>query len=163
MIIQCSGIWFASGKYGLSHDQIAKKVSKSRPDISNSLRLLKLPPEIKSSVKIGEISKNHARALLGLKKSLHMMVLYKKIINNCLSVRKTEELVKKYRQSDVDDRNIKKNYQPSSEISQIENNLRDIFRAKVVVKKNDKGNGKIQITFNSIDELNRILDIINEL
>ena len=62
-----------SGKYDLSHDEIANRVGKNRSTIANSLRLLKLPPEIKSAVKAGKISAGHARAILSIRKSLQMM------------------------------------------------------------------------------------------
>ena len=88
-----------SGKYDLSQDEIAKRVGKSRPAIANALRLLKLPPEIKSSLNSGEISTGHALAILALRKSLQMMTLYQKVIREELSVRQTEALVKKYSES----------------------------------------------------------------
>jgi len=63
---EAEGYAILSGKYDLSQEEIAKRVGKSRPSIANSLRLLKLPPEIKSSLKSGKISAGHARAILGL-------------------------------------------------------------------------------------------------
>ena len=77
---EAEGYAILSGKYDLSQEEIAKRVGKSRPSITNSLRLLKLPPEIKSSLKSGKISAGHARAILGLRKSLQMMTLYQKIV-----------------------------------------------------------------------------------
>ena len=84
-----------SGKYELSHEEIAERVCKNRSTIANSLRLLKLPTEIKSAVKTGKISAGHARAILGIRKSLHMMTLYDQIIKEGLNVRQTESLAKK--------------------------------------------------------------------
>ena len=97
-IEEAEGYAILSGKYNLSHDQIAKKIGKNRSTIANSIRLLKLPPEIKKSVKIGKISSSHARTLLGLKKSINMLTLHQKIIREELSVRKTERLVERQQQ-----------------------------------------------------------------
>ena len=159
---EAEGYAILSGKYGLSQDEIARRVGKSRPTITNSLRLLKLPPEIKSSVKSAEISAGHARALLSLKKSLHMISIYKKIVRNRLSVRQTEVLVKKYFNSKSNDVKIKKSKFNRSDISNIENELISFLGTKVLINSNTSGKGKIQIEFYSKDDLQRILDVIFE-
>ena len=86
---EAEGYAILSGKYGLSQEKIASRVGKSRPVIANSLRLLKLPPEIKLSLKQGGISAGHARSILSLKKTNQMVTLYQKIINEKLNVRQT--------------------------------------------------------------------------
>ena len=159
---EAEGYAILSGKYGLSQDEIAERVGKSRPAIANSLRLLKLPPEIKLSVKSGEISVGHARAVLGIRKSLQMIKLYHKIIREKLSVRQTETIVKKYTESSS--RLVKVNKLSSSnlEISKIENDLISYFGTKVIIRKNKKGKGKIQIEFYSENDLQRVLEIISK-
>jgi len=148
-----------SGKYDLSHDEIGKRVGKSRSSIANCLRLLKLPPVIKTSLKNGEISSGHARAILSIRKSIQMMTLYQKVINEGLSVRQTESIVKKYSQSPLKQK--KKNKQKSP-LLDLENSLISALGTKVLIKKNSKGKGKIYIDFYDNDDLERLIDIIIE-
>ena len=148
------------GKYDLSHDEIAQRVGKSRSGIANCLRLLKLPPSIKSSVKTGEISAGHARALLSLRKSLQMMTLYQKVLKEGLSVRQTEVLSKKYTEKSSKKILIKKGSKLQIQVKDLENSLISSLGAKVVVKQNKKGKGKIYIDFDDDDDLQRIIKII---
>ncbi len=152
-----------SGKYDLSHDEIAKRVGKNRSTIANLLRLLKLPPEIKSAVKTGKISAGHARAILSIRKSLQMMTLYQKIIREGLNVRQTEELVKKYCDQSPKKLKIKKTTKIGSEIMVLENALISLLGTKVVIQKNKKGRGKINIEFYSENDLQRILEILIDI
>ena len=159
---EAEGYAILSGKYSLSQDKIAERVGKSRPAIANSLRLLKLPPDIKSSVKSGEISAGHARAILGLRKSLQMITLYQKIIHEKLSVRQTEDLVKKYSDSSSKSVKLQKVSSSSPEIARIENDLISHLGTKVVIRRDKKGKGKIQIEYYSESDLQRILEIISQ-
>ena len=158
---KAEGYAILSGKYDLSQDDIAKRVGKSRPAIANALRLLKLPPEIKSSLNSGKISTGHALAILGLRKSLQMMTLHQKVVREELSVRQTEALVKKYSES------FKNNLKgiivvpKQSDVIHIENELISLLGTKVAIKKNQKGKGKIQIEFYSENDFQRILEIIS--
>ena len=157
---EAEGYAILSGKYDLSQEEIAKRVGKSRPSIANSLRLLKLPPQIKFSLKSGKISAGHARAILSLRKSLQMITLYQKIIKEKLSVRQTEDIVKKYGNSSQKSVKVKKVSSGSPEIVQIENNFISHLGTKVVIRKNNMGKGTIQIEFYSEDDLQRIAEII---
>ena len=148
-----------SGKYDLSHDEIGERVGKSRSSIANCLRLLKLPPIIKTALKHSEISSGHARAMLSLRKSLQMMTLYQKVINEGLSVRQTESIAKKYSQKSS---KIKKKTKQKSQLIDLENSLISILGTKVLIKKNNKGKGKIYIDFYDNDDLDRLIDIIIE-
>ena len=152
-----------SGKYDLSHDEIASRVGKKRSTIANSLRLLKLPPDIKSAVKVGAISAGHARAILSIRKSLQMMTLYRKILREGLNVRQTESLVKKYCDKAPGKSKIKKIGSRSSEIVQLENTLISLLGTKVVIQKNKKGKGKIHIEFYNENDLQRILGILTDI
>jgi len=149
-----------SGKYHLSHEEIAERVGKSRPSIANSLRLLKLPPGIKFSLKTGKISAGHARAILSIRKSLQMMTLFQKIIRDGLSVRQTEILVKKFKNKLPDKSKTNKIKRQNTSIVQLENNLISILGTKVIIQKNKQGKGKIHIDFYNEDDLHRILEII---
>ena len=161
-IEEAEGYAILCGKYNLAQEEIAKRVGKSRPAIANSLRLLKLPPEIKSALKSGDISAGHARAILGVRKSLQMMTLYQKVIRSGLNVRQTEELVKNIAESSKELQKIQKSAPRNSEIVQIENNLISKFGTKVVIQKKRGGKGKIQIEFYSENDLQRILDILTD-
>ena len=162
-IEEAEGYAILCGKYNLAQEEIAKRVGKSRPAIANSLRLLKLPPEIKSALKSGDISAGHARAILGVRKSLQMMTLYQKVIRSGLNVRQTEELVKNIAESSKELQKIQKSAPRNSEIVQIENNLISKFGTKVVIQKKIGGKGKIQIEFYSENDLQRILDILTDI
>ena len=161
-IEEAEGYAILCGKYNLAQEEIAKRVGKSRPAIANSLRLLKLPPEIKSALKSGDISAGHARAILGVRKSFQMMTLYQKVIRSGLNVRQTEELVKNIAESSKELQKIQKSAPRNSEIIQIENNLISKFGTKVVIQKKRGGKGKIQIEFYSENDLQRILDILTD-
>lgn len=149
-----------SGKYDLSHDEIANRVGKNRSTIANFLRLLKLPPEIKFALKTGKITVGHARAILSIRKSLHMMTLHKKIIREGLNVRQTEMLAKKYSEDSYSKSRVKKIIDRNSKIVKIENALISILGTKVLIQKNEKGKGKIHIEFYNKNDLQRILEII---
>ena len=158
---KAEGYAILSGKYDLSQDDIAKRVGKSRPAIANALRLLKLPPEIKSSLNSGKISTGHALAILGLRKSLQMMTLHQKVVREELSVRQTEVLVKKYSESFKNNLKVKIVAPKQSDVIHIENELISLLGTKVAIKKNQKGKGKIQIEFYSENDFHRILEIIS--
>ena len=158
---KAEGYAILSGKYDLSQDEIAKRVGKSRPAIANALRLLKLPPEIKSSLNSGKISTGHALAILGLRKSLQMMTLHQKVVREELSVRQTEALVKKFSESFKNNLKVKIVGPKQSDVIHIENELISLLGTKVAITKNQKGKGKIQIEFYSENDFQRILEIIS--
>ncbi len=158
---KAEGYAILSGKYDLSQDEIAKRVGKSRPAIANALRLLKLPPEIKSSLNSGKISTGHALAILGLRKSLQMMTLHQKVVREELSVRQTEALVKKSYEYFKNNLKGKIFVTKQSDVIHIENELISLLGTKVAIKKNQKGKGKIQIEFYSENDFQRILEIIS--
>lgn len=161
---EAEGYAILSSKHGLSQEEISKKVGKSRPEISNTMRLMKLPPAIRNSLKIsrieGGISKGHARALLALRESTKMNTLFQKIINEGLSVRQTEILVKKYSEKPTLNKKIKPK-KNSSHLMQVESDLMSRLGTKVIIQKHGKSKGKINIEFYSEDDLERIIQIIS--
>jgi ParB family chromosome partitioning protein len=150
-----------SGKFELSHDDIARRVGKNRSTIANSLRLLKLPPEIKSALKTGKISSGHARAILSLRKSIYMLTLYRKIIREGLNVRQTERLSKKYSDNSISKTRLKNNANKNSKILRLEHRLISLFDTHVLIQKNTNGRGKIHIDFYNDKDLKRILQILD--
>ena len=155
-IEEAEGYVNLNGKHGLSQQEIAKKVGKSRSEIANTLRLMKLPPAIRNTLKLsrndGGISKGHARALLALRESTKMNTLFQQIVNEGLSVRQTETLVKKYSKKPTlrNKIKLKKN---TPKLLQAESELMSHLDTKVIIQKNVKGKGKINIEFYSEDDL----------
>jgi ParB family chromosome partitioning protein len=146
-------------EFNLKHDQIAERVGKSRTAITNILRLLKLPYEIKNSLRANDISMGHARALLSLKTENIMMKVYKKIINEKLSVRETESLIRKItaQKDDIEiNTKLKKTGKVKPEIKNIEEKIMESLGTKVQIKDN-KNRGKIIIEYYNLDDFQRIL------
>lgn len=143
-----------SENFNLSHEEIAKRVGKSRVAISNTLRLLKLPETIKKALADNIISEGHARAILSLNTIQSQLAVLEIIIKNDYSVRQTEELVKKY-QGDQKPKYHRKEKNP--EIQAIEEKMQDHLGMRVNV--DHRGNkGKIVIHYYSNEELNSLID-----
>lgn len=141
--------------YGLTQEEVSKSVSKSRPYITNALRLLKLPAEIQNLVTEGKLSGGHARALITVEDKKVQAELCRKIIEEGLSVRKTEEMVSmigKPKKKPV--KKVK-----SADTLHVESVLKDIYGTKVTI--NQKGKkGTIQLEYYSNDELNRLIELL---
>ena len=157
-IEEAEGYAVLNSKYSLSHDGIAKTIGKKRTTISNALRLLKLPPEIRKSIRSGEITAGHGRAILQKKSIAAMKNLWKKIVNESLSVRAAESLVKQKPKK----KKIKSVIVPKAPIRAIENQLIEIFGTKVKLKPAQIG-GSIEIIYFSDDDLERIIDLLQSL
>ena len=157
-IEEAEGYAVLNSKYNLSHDDIAKKIGKKRTTISNALRLLKLPVEIRKSIRDGEISAGHGRAILQKKTIASMRRLFEKIIKESLSVRKAEELVRPKRKK----KKGKSLVIPKAPIKAIENELVEIFGTKVRLKPTQIG-GSIEIIYFSDDDLERIIDLLQSI
>jgi ParB family chromosome partitioning protein len=143
-----------SENFNLSHEEIAKRVGKSRVAISNTLRLLKLPETVKKALADNIISEGHARAILSLNTIQSQLAVLEIIIKNDYSVRQTEELVKKY-QGDQKPKYHRKEKNP--EIQAIEEKMQDHLGMRVNV--DHRGNkGKIVIHYYSNEELNSLID-----
>lgn len=147
----------------LTQEKLAKQVSKSRASITNHLRLLKLPPQIQLSVKENEISMGHARALVGVEDSKKQIELFNRVVEETLSVRDLENLIREDKNEEKETTTPKKSA-PAITSSQLEFTkvLSDKVASKVQIKKQPSGNGKLIINFNSEVDLNRIIEILNE-
>ena len=157
-IEEAEGYAILNSKHGLSHDDIAKTIGKKRVTISNALRLLKLPPEIRKSIRSGKISAGHGRAILQKKTNSAMHAFWKKIIDESLSVRAAEAHAKPVRKT----KKIKKLKIQKGPIRSIENQLIEIFGTKVKLKPSQVG-GSIEIVYFSDDDLERIIDLLQSL
>ena len=147
-----------NSKFGMSHNEIAKAVGKKRVTISNSLRLLKLPSEIRNSLRKGIITAGHARAILQGNTTNQMIKAWKKIIDNNLSVRNSETLFK----SAVQPLKRKKKKIYSQQVKSVEDKLIEILGTKVKLKAG-KNKGSIEISYYSDDDLERIIELIESI
>ena len=140
----------------ISQDELAEKVGKDRSTINNYLRLLKLPPTIQNGIIENKIHMGHARSLITIEKSEAQIEIYNTIIKRGLSVRKTEDLVR----SLIKIKKNKKNLLRSKEIEKLEGKLSSHFGTKIYTSGNNN-KGKIIIPYNSTNDLNRILEILD--
>ncbi|MDD2793002.1 MAG: ParB/RepB/Spo0J family partition protein [Sediminibacterium sp.] len=145
-----------------TQEQVAERMGKERSTVTNYIRLLKLPPDILSAVRNNSLSMGHARALVNIDTIDKQLYVFKEIQQKGLSVRQTEELVRKLYKGD------KQGAAPSATKSdlppayqKIEDNLASHFGTKVKMTHNKKGYGSINIEYYSLDELNKLLDLMN--
>ncbi|MBF7081382.1 ParB/RepB/Spo0J family partition protein [Desulfallas sp. Bu1-1] len=141
--------------YGLTQEELSNRVGKSRSFIANMIRLLTLPPEIREMLAEGVISAGHARALVALEDSETQIKFTLKIIKQQLSVRKTEEMVRKYIEGKGKERQKK---QTDQECLIWERELAERLGKTVKIKNNSKGSGKLIIEYNNRTELIRLIN-----
>ena len=150
----------------LTQAAIANRVGKDRTTIANSIRLLKLPKEIRDRLISNDISSGHARALINLpSKNLQLRIL-KNILDNDLSVRKVEKLVKDAltSKSSIEKKisvSMSSSDISSANLNDVEDKLRKIFGTKVSCKQDKKGSGKIVIEYYSLTELERLFELFD--
>jgi ParB family chromosome partitioning protein len=140
-------------EFGLSHEEIAERVNKSRVAVTNTLRLLKLPESVRQALANEQISEGHARALLALSTPQAQNAVLQIVLNRSLSVRQTEELVRMYA-GERPPREPKP--EPPPEIRSLEERLREFFGTRVTLKHGKKG-GSLIIHYYSDEELNSLI------
>ena len=141
----------------LTQAQVAEKVGKERTTVANALRLLKLPQSVQELVEKGDLSMGHARALLGLKSKAKLEEVAQLIITRHLNVRQVESLVRQ-----INNGTTEKNEKVVSPyITSLATQLEEKFGTKVNVNVGNKGNGKIEISYLSNDDLSRILNLLD--
>jgi ParB family transcriptional regulator, chromosome partitioning protein len=144
----------------LKQEELGDRVSKNRSTVNNYLRLLKLPPAVQAAIRDGGISMGHARALITVDDPAQQLYIFKQILQQGLSVRKVEEIVRDLQRSKVK----KEGKQPepmSFQVQKIQDDLASKFSSKVRLKINAQGNGSIEIPFLSEEDLNRILEMLD--
>lgn len=144
-------------EFGLTHEQTATAVGRSRAAVSNMLRLLNLEPGVKSMLEKGEIEMGHARALLGLRGGVQFKAA-QDVAHKGLSVRETEKLVKRIGSPTAVKASTVKIVDPDTE--RLEQGLSEKLGAKVQFQSSKGGKGKLVISYNSMDELDGILNHI---
>ncbi|MEU2198616.1 ParB/RepB/Spo0J family partition protein [Isoptericola sp. NPDC019482] len=147
--------------FGCTHEELATRIARSRPQISNTLRLLKLPPLVQRRVAAGVLSAGHARALLSLSDGAEIERLAQRIVSEGLSVRATEEVVALLTSGDVEapTRRAPRAGQRSEAMDELATRLADRFETRVKVSIG-KTKGRLTVEFASVEDLNRILGVM---
>jgi ParB family chromosome partitioning protein len=145
----------------LKQEELGDRVGKKRTTVTNYLRLLKLPPDIQDAIRDDQISMGHARALINIENIDLQLTVFHKVIKEDLSVRKTEELVRKIGKDNILTGGTKKKVKElSSELRNLQMVLSSHFGTKVEIHQKSGQKGDIKIPYMSVDDLNRILEIL---
>ncbi len=147
-------------KLKLTQEEVAKRLSKSRPHIANHVRLLSLPANIQELISNGKISMGHGRALLGLRQKAKLPSIVEKIVKESLNVRQLEKLIQQLNEN-VSRETKKPEKKKDLFIQEREHSLRERFGTKVNIKQ-AKNKGKIEIEFFSKEDLERILELLDK-
>ena len=155
-------------QYDLTQEKLSEKVGKNRATIANFLRLLKLPAQVQMALQNKEMDQGHARALLGLSKPSLQVKLFNEIKEKGYSVRQVEEMVKQLNNGEtltsgrhkLSDKTAKR---LPEEYAELRNRLSDVFSSKVQMTCNQQGKGKITIPFDSEEDLERIISMLDRI
>lgn len=154
--------------YGLTQEKLSERVGKKRATIANYLRLLKLPAEIQMGLKDRKIDMGHARALIPIEDPEVQLALYEQILEEGLSVRNVEEIVRAGIPSETLAQGRKKDSaerkkRMPEEYNLLKDHLSSFFQTRVQLVCNEQGKGKITIPFTSEDELERLIGLLDKL
>ncbi len=143
-----------------TQEQVAERMGKERSTVTNYIRLLKLPPDIQVAVRNGIVSMGHARALINVDMVDKQLFIFSEIKNKALSVRQTEDLVRKMYTGNMA---VKTSVKPpmAPAYKKIEDNLASQFSTRVKLNHTKKGNGSILFEYYSLEELNALLEKLN--
>lgn len=148
----------------LTQENLGDRVGKKRSTVTNFLRLLKLPDEIKLGLRKGLISMGHAKALLSIDDVNDQNFLFERILNERLSVREVEEIASEMKEANNPDKKKKqKTKKKDNTYAELESKLNSFFESKVKFSRTDKGNGKIVIAFKNDQDLERIISLFDKL
>lgn len=145
----------------LTQESMSERAGKKRSTISNYLRLLKLPAEIQLGIRDKQITMGHARALVNINNEKTQLNIYYKVIDEGLSVRKTEDIIRDVNTPKVN--GTKEKVRLPEEYEQLKKHLAEHFDAVINFNRNNKGSGKIVIPFKSDEDLERIMGIIDKM
>ena len=146
--------------FGMTQEQVSKSVGKSRPYITNALRLLKLPSELREMLLANQLSAGHARAIAGIGDTEKQIQLAEYAIKEGLSVREIEKIIK---EENAPKKKIsRKKAEKSADVKKVEDDLKQIMGTKVNLNQSGK-KGKIEIEYYSRDELERLIEMLKSL
>jgi len=147
-------------EFELTHQEVARAVGKSRTTVTNLLRLLDLTPIVKEYVDAHQLDMGHARALLGLKDNRQTEAA-RQIVSRGLSVRETEKLVRRLQMEDEGETQAQQDQrEPDPDVRRLQDDIAQRLGARVRIQQGSKGKGKLVIAYNSLDELDGILEHI---
>lgn len=149
-------------EFNLKQEELSQRVGKSRSSIANFLRLLKLPAKIQLGLKQKKITMGHARAIINIADTETQLMIYDQILHYDLSVRKVEEIVRKY----ANNKSINKDKNPKNQTNnykKLQEELSRFFDTKINFTRNNKGRGKIVINFDSDEKLQQIIALLDKL
>lgn len=148
----------------LTQENLSDRVGKKRSTISNYIRLLKLPAEIQLGIKHRQITMGHARSIVNIDDPAIQLEIYHKIINQDLSVRKVEEIVRDLISPRPAEKKAEKREAPDiGEYKSLRDHLAGFFGTNIELRRNEKGKGRIVIPFNNNEELERIIGLLDRL
>jgi ParB family chromosome partitioning protein len=148
-------------QYSLSQEDVAKRVGKNRTTVTNALRLLRLPEAIQHDIVEERLSMGHARALLALDSPELIEKARHEILHRQLSVRATEELVRRLKVNPHPVAGRKRPQQPDLLMSSLEEQLQKRFQSRVAIRRVGARGGRLEIAFSDQDELTRIIDLLD--
>lgn len=150
-------------EFELTHEQVAKRVGKSRATISNTLRLLQLPPSIQKMIRESKLSMGHARALLGTPNRELQESLAKKAVAEGWSVRAMEEAVREVSEDEIDlTKNKGRTQLRAPGLIELESLLGDYLNTRINIKMSGSDKGKIMIDFSTLEDLERVYRLMTE-
>jgi ParB family chromosome partitioning protein len=154
-------------KYNLTQEKLSERIGKKRATVANFLRILKLPAEIQIGLKDKKIDMGHAKSLLSLEDASTQLMVYEQILEYGFSVRRTEEIVKELNRTEPGEYPeavpAKPKRKTSHEYDTLKNQLASFFGVKVSLSCNEKGAGKINISFKDEKELQRIYQVFDSV
>lgn len=162
-IEEAIGLKSMTEKYGFTQEQVSESLGRSRTYIANSIRLLKLPDEIRDYISTGKISAAHGRTIINISDKNKQMDIANSIIKEDLSVRATEKLANKAKDEIKPERKKRKtrkiNDEKNAEIRLVEQELSSILETKVSIT-GSENKGKVEIGYYSLEDLNRLIDLL---
>lgn len=160
-IEEAKGYFQLIKEFHFTQDELARKLGKDRSTIANALRLLKLPEEIQAEMEKGKITPGHGRALLSLDSAGKIKILFRKIVDEGLNVRQAEAIAKKLTEPEkTRQKPVKSGTDSKIFLEEIERNLMKAVSAKVRLVETGNNRGKIEIYYNSFEELERIIELV---
>ena len=147
-------------EYDLTQEELSDRISKSRTVIANTMRLLKLPEQVQQMLVQGTISAGHARALLGLEDEEDQLKAAELVVESNLSVRQTEDLVKRMNDPSQNRKSSKK-IKNNVFYKDLEKKMTESLGTRVRIQQKEQGKGKIEISYYSEDDLDRIYTLLN--
>ena len=145
---------------GLTQENLSQRVGKERSTITNSIRLLRLSPDIQQAIRAGEISAGHGRAIISVEDENNQQELFNKIIKEGLNVRQAEKAASEFKNPKKEA--VKKEVELPNHLRKVQKSLSDVLDVSVEIKSSGKGKkGKIILDFNNEEELSKILSHFN--